>query len=292
MNSSTENNSTKAGEKLAKAANDSAIAMRDLTENINRTFKPNITPRTAVLISKALKTCGAHPNAFSYIEEDLYCDEVHSVQMFMEWLGNNTIRASRAMPFIEENMMNLYANNFLKESNITPLTKGKALLVEKQYNKSENSISDKLSDSELLEIGAQFNIANVNTMRGIAKMLMNKIIEDLTQVYLEYNKLDEKGVLVVRVEQVNQLSNEVFKKLTKLLKQFGYKIPVIGIVGGIKLEYMKELDLLRCGLIKRDDALYLMNEASIERNTGTVELWNKWVSDIKAEHQKQEEKKN
>jgi len=77
-------------------------------------LKRSITKRTAMLISQALNHSGPKADAYFYIEEELYCDEADSVFEFMKWIEKNHNRASREMPFVENNYQNLYKNYFLK----------------------------------------------------------------------------------------------------------------------------------------------------------------------------------
>ena len=77
---------------------------------------PNISERTACLISDGLKTCGTSKDgSYDYIWERLYIGEAESVKSFMLWIDKNIHKASEEMPFVENNLNNLYKNHFLKE---------------------------------------------------------------------------------------------------------------------------------------------------------------------------------
>lgn len=83
----------------------------------NQEILKSLSPRTAYMIANGVNMLGNYEETFRYIFEGLYVNESDSVEQFCKWLQENKHRASREIPFVESNFINLYENHFLKQTN-------------------------------------------------------------------------------------------------------------------------------------------------------------------------------
>jgi len=77
-------------------------------------MKNTLSKRTSALISMGVNMSGSYEDAYMFIEEQLYCDEAESVDLFCQWLQKNRQRKNLPL-FVEENYSKIYKNYFLKE---------------------------------------------------------------------------------------------------------------------------------------------------------------------------------